>query len=152
MKKSYLTSALVCLAALGAATYGYKKTSPIAYEEALKKAGVQIEDNIATLIESGEKYTGKIERFVNRNKKETIEFKDGIIKEKLYHNLFGKELEGYFYKDGKEVLKIWKSVGQQKNNSGFSYSGENVANTKSAAFIATKDGFEWARKFISQTK
>lgn len=150
-EKSMLIGALVGLAAIGATAIGLKKTSPISYEEALKKAGIQIKDDIAVLIESGEKFTGKIERFENRNKKETIEFVDGLITEKLYHNLFGKELEGIFYKNGKEVLNIKRAL-SQTGNKGFTYSGKDIPPTKPAAFVATDQGFAWAREFLKKQK
>ena len=68
------------------------------YEEALRKNGVEIKNGIATLIKSGEKFTGKIQRFEKRNRKESVEFVDGVMTEKLYYTAFGKEIEGYFYK------------------------------------------------------
>lgn len=148
--KSMLAGTLAGLAAVGAAALGLKKTSPMSYEEALKKAGVQIKDNIATLIETGEKFSGKIQRFEKRNCKETVEFVDGVITEKLYHNLMGKELHGDFYKDGKRVLRIWESAGQVKNTHGFSYTGEGVASVKPAPFIETKEGFAWAREYVKK--
>ena len=147
-EKSMLTGALVCLAAAGIAALSLKKVSPTTYEEALKKAGVEIKNDVAVLTKTGENFTGKIQRFETRNRKETVNFANGIMTEKLYHNILGKELEGCFYKDGEQVLKIWKSAGQAKNSSGFSYSGKNIPETKPAAFIETKDGFAWAREFL----
>ena len=86
------------LAVLGLAALGLKKTSKMSFEEALKKNGVEIKDGIATLIKSGEKFTGKIQRFEKRNRKESVEFVDGVMIEKLYYTALGKEIEGYFYK------------------------------------------------------
>ena len=51
------------LAVLGLSAIGLKKTSKMSFEEALKKNGVEIKDGIATLIKSGEKFTGKMQRF-----------------------------------------------------------------------------------------
>lgn len=151
-EKSMITGTLIGLAAVGAAVLGVKKTSPISYEEALKKAGVEVKNNIATLIESGEKFTGKIQRFEKRNRKETVEFVDGVITEKLYHNLMGKELGGEFYKNGKQVLRIWASAGQKKNSYGFVYSGEGIPTYEFGPFVETKEGFAWAREYIKNMK
>ena len=97
---------LAGLASIGAVLVGIAKYGKISFEDALAKNGVQIKDGLATLIKSGEKYTGKIERYVNA-KKETVQYVDGVITEKIYHNALGRELEGSFYKDG--ILRI--SVG-----------------------------------------
>ncbi len=97
-KKKAIIGTLSGLAVLGLAAIGLKKTATMSYEEALKKSGVQIKDGIATLIESGEKFSGKIQHFEKRNRKETVEFVDGVMTEKLYHTALGKEIEGYFYK------------------------------------------------------
>lgn len=148
--KSMLVATLSALAAAGAAFVGLKKTSPISYEEALKKAGVEIKDNVARLVKTGEKFTGKIQRFENRNRRETVAFVDGIMTEKLYHTCIGSEIEGEFYRDNKRVLKIWKSVGQVKGHKGFAYSGEGISSCENGPFVETKDGFAWARKFLKK--
>ena len=96
--KAMLSLSLTGLAAIGLAAIGLKKTSIMTYEEALRKNGVEIKNGIATLIKSGEKFTGKIQRFEKRNRKESVEFVDGVMTEKLYYTAFGKEIEGYFYK------------------------------------------------------
>ena len=96
--KAMLSLSLTGLAAIGLAAIGLKKTSIMTYEEALRKNGVEIKNGIATLIKSGEKFTGKIQRFEKRNRKECVEFVDGVMTEKLYYTAFGKEIEGYFYK------------------------------------------------------
>lgn len=96
--KGAVLGTLSGLAVLGLAALGLKKTSKMSFEEALKKNGVEIKDGIATLIKSGEKFTGRIQRFEKRNRKESVEFVDGVMTEKLYYTAFGKEIEGYFYK------------------------------------------------------
>ena len=136
------------LATAGLALVGLSKTSKSTFEEALKKNGVEIKDGIAKLVKNNERFTGKIERFETRNRKETVNFVDGIMTEKLYHNLLGKELEGRFYKNGEEVLKIHASVGQVKNTHGFLYSGKGIQTYKSGPFVETKEGFAWAREYI----
>lgn len=148
--KNMLVASLIGLAAVGATAVGIKKSSPISYERALEKAGIEIKNGIAVLSKTGEKYTGKIQRFESRTKKETIQFVDGVITEKLQHNLLGKELEGVFYQEGKPIFKIWKSVGQEKNSRGFAYTYEGAEPTKPNLFVKTKEGFDWARKFIEK--
>ena len=148
--KTMLAPTLIGLTTIAASIAFLTKTSKKSYNEALKKAGVQIKDNIAILDKSGEKFTGKIQRYENRNRKETINFVDGIITEKLYHDIFGKEIEGEFYKDGKKVLKIWKSTGQAKGTRGYKYHEEGTKIIEDGNFIETKNGFEWARQFIKK--
>ncbi len=97
-EKKAIIGTLSGLAVLGLAAIGLKKTATMSYEEALKKSGVQIKDGIATLIESGEKFSGKVQRFEKRNRKETVKFVDGVMTERLYYTALGKETEGYFYK------------------------------------------------------
>ncbi len=96
--KKPIIAALSGMAVLGLAAIGLKKTSKMSFEEALKKSGVEIKDGVATLAKSGERFSGKIERFEKRNRKEVVEFIDGIMTEKLYYTALGKEIEGYFYK------------------------------------------------------
>jgi len=104
---------LAALAAAGAAAVGFTKTKPSTFEEALKKAGVEIKDNIAQKIGTEEKFTGKIEHFVSRNEKETVEYTNGVITEKVYHSAFGKELKGLFYKEGSLKCEV-RVVGHGK--------------------------------------
>ena len=108
-KNNTMLLSLAGLASIGAALVGMAKCRKTSFEDALVKNGVQIKDGLATLIKSGEKYTGKIERYVN-TKKETFQYIDGIITEKIYHNALGRELEGSFYKNG--ILRV--SVGNGK--------------------------------------
>lgn len=143
-KSMALAGTLAGLAALGLAAAGLKKTSKTSYEEALKKAGVQIKDGIATLLESGEKFTGKIERFEKRNRKETVEFVDGVMTEKLYYTAFGKEIEGYFYKGdacyNSSRYKDFLSIGGKP--SGLKIDGVHVKGpffAKTRKYVASSD-------------
>ena len=95
-----LAGSLAALSVLGLTAVGLLKTRTTSFEDALKKSGVILKDNIATIANTGERFTGKIERYTKRNRKETTQYIDGIITEKVYHNAFGKEIEGYFYKNG----------------------------------------------------
>ena len=148
-----LTLALTGLAIIGAGMVGVKNFKKISYEEALKRNGVQIKDGIATLISSGERYTGKIKRISAFNEKETVEFVNGVTTELLYHDLFGKELRGAFYQEGKEVLRLWQSLGQVKGSYGFSYiTPQTPLNINPCPFIETKEGFAWARDYLKNKK
>lgn len=68
----------------------------------LKKNGIELKDGIATVIASGEKYSGTIKRSVQHFglRKEAVTYKNGIIKEKILYNLFGQEIEASFYNNG----------------------------------------------------
>ena len=114
--RSKLALSLAALATIGLSIVGVKKTAKMTFEEALKKNGVEIKNGIATLIENGEKFTGKIQRFETRNRKETVEFADGLIKEKVYHNVFGREfaLIHILQRMGKKHLLITIMVGNSK--------------------------------------
>ena len=151
-KKKMLISSLAALAAAGATAVTLKKTKPITYAKALENAGIEIRDGVAVLVKTGEKFTGKIQRFETRSKRETVNFVNGMIKEKLYHNPLGKELEGVFYEEGQPILRIWKSVGQEKNAHGFSYAYKEISTIKSVPFVETKEGFAWARRFLEKVK
>ena len=144
-----LLLSLAGLAAIGGgALLKKKRFSTMTYEQALKKAGVEIQDGIAKL-KTGENYTGKIERYKTKNEKENVEFLDGKIKEKIYHSANGNELSGYFYKDGKLKISVSPSTGSDEKF--FSY--REYQNDMS---VAIGDGkinrgesvFEWARNII----
>lgn len=144
-KKEVLIATLAGLATIGATIIGLQKTSPKNYEEALKKAGIQIEDGIAILIKTKEKYTGTVQRFETRSKKETIKFVDGIITEKINHNLFGKELEGKFYKNGTLRCKVGSGI------EGYSvtiYNKNGELETRGDAINFSNDKFNSAREYI----
>ncbi len=101
-----LIGSLSALAVLGLATVGLFKAKKTSFEDALKKSGVMLKDNIATITDTGERYTGKIERYAKFNRKETTQYINGVISEKVYHNILGKEIEGYFYKNGMLRYKV----------------------------------------------
>lgn len=150
---SKLLLSLAALATIGLSVVGAKKTAKISFEEALKNNGVEIKNGIAILIESGEKFTGKIQRFETGNRKETVEYTDGLIKEKVYHNLFGRELNGEFYRDG--VLKVRvnpyvikdgeKTFAYYDNGGKFKDCKTMIAQTKASVF-------DWARNRASSCK
>ena len=136
------------LAAAGLALAGVTKLKKIAFEEALKKRGVELKDGIATLIETGEKYSGKIERLDTTTRKETVEFVDGIITEKVYHNILGKPLNGIFYKDG--IKRIEVGAGTQYSIHQYAPNGKLVSMGDAQGSLDTK--FEQCRQIIKNIK
>ena len=135
------------LAVLGLAALGLKKTSKMSFEEALKKNGVEIKDGIATLIKSGEKFTGKIQRFEKRNRKESVKFVDGVMTEKLYHNILGKELDGYFYKNG----ACYKVYGSSKLYTTYLYIENRLITRGDAQRMDKKSVFDKTREYIASS-
>jgi len=151
-RNSLIAGSLSALAIIGAV--GIIKTKPMSFEDALKKAGVEIKDNVAKKIGTEELFTGKIKRFETRNKKETTEYVDGIITEKIYHSAFGKELSGTFYIDGKPKYGVG-GIGKSRNRFLFpAYEYENghlVA--RGEGCIENKPSvFEEYRKLIKKLK
>lgn len=74
--------------------------------KALEKQGIELKNGVAILKESGEKFTGNVKRNVKSFglRKETIHYDNGVMTERVCHNIWGKEVCGDFYKDG--VLRI----------------------------------------------
>lgn len=70
--------------------------------QALVKAGLELKDGLIYVKETGEKFTGTIKRNVSAFgfKKEITNIENGMLKEILNYGLMGKELKGYFFKDG----------------------------------------------------
>lgn len=144
-EKHLIALSLGGLATLGAVAAALK-TRKTSLEEALRKNGIQLKNNIATLIENGEKYTGKIERYESRNRKETIKFVDGKMEECLYHNILGKELDGYFYKDGVKKLHVSSSKGSIIGYAEYHQNG----GLKRGEIICESSAFNWAREHIKK--
>ena len=119
----------------------------MSFEEALKKNGVEIKDGIATLIKSGEKFTGKIQRFEKRNRKESVKFVDGVMTEKLYHNILGKELDGYFYKNG----ACYKVYGSSKLYTTYLYIENQLITRGDAQRMDKKSVFDKTREYIASS-
>ncbi len=149
--KKMLGLALTGLAVIGAAALGLKKITPMSYEEALKKSGVEIKDGVARLKSTGEKFSGKVQRFETRNRRETVEFADGKIKEKLYHDLLGFETEGSFYVDGE--LKLRVATGCKIGKKGFSC--RDYTEDKAGAIVEVMpiktSVFDWAREYLKKS-
>ena len=75
---------------------------------AFEKSGITVKDGIVIVKETGEKYTGVIKSRYGKLKlkKETTEFVDGVLKEHLRYDMFGRESVGYFYKNGKIKYEV----------------------------------------------
>ena len=145
--KGAIWGTLSGLAVLGLTAIGLKKTSKMSFEEALKKNGVEIKDGIATLIKSGEKFTGKIQRFEKRNRKESVKFVDGVMTEKLYHNILGKELDGYFYKNE----ACYKVYGSSKLYTTYLYIENRLITRGDAQRMDKKSVFDKTREYIASS-
>lgn len=143
---SKLNLALVGLAVAGLTLVGATKLKKISFEEALRKSGVELKEGVATLIETGEKFSGKIERFETRTRKETVEFVDGVITEKVYHNLLGKPLNGIFYKDG--IKRIEVGAGSQYSIHTYDKNGGLVNMGDAEGALDTK--FDHCRKLLKK--
>lgn len=143
-KNKKLFSSLTGLATLGIVALVCGKKSKMTYEQALEKNGVQIKNGIAILSKTGEKYTGSIKRNVKAYglKKETVQFEQGIITEKVYHNNNGKELEGEFYKNGIKRISVSNgdlySIVQYDANGKLEILGE-ARNTNQNKFTNARD-------------
>ncbi len=108
-KSSYKDNALkigITATALGITTLALTKGRTKSFEKALEKQGVTIKDGLAVVKDSGEKFSGAIKRNIKPFglKKETVQFDKGIMTEKVYHDVFGREVAGEFYKDG--ILRV----------------------------------------------
>ena len=145
--KGAVLGTLSGLAVLGLAALGLKKTSKMSFEEALKKNGVEIKDGVATLIKSGEKFTGKIQRFEKRNRKESVKFVDGVMTEKLYHNILGKELDGYFYKNG----ACYKVYGSSKLFTTYLYIDNRLVIRGDAQKMDKSSVFDKTREYVASS-
>ncbi len=96
------------------------------FEENIAKKGLEFRDNVLVNKETGEKFTGKIKSNVGAigfNRRETKVFTNGIIDEVTYRSTLGRELEGTFYKDGKEFMSghMCSSIFSKDNRYGTYY-------------------------------
>lgn len=107
---------------------------------------------------TGEKFTGNIKSYVGRigfNRIETRSFVDGVITEKTYKNAAGAELDGFFYKDGKECLKVHVGypyfVPCSKSAAVYRYTQDKTGmeHTDMRGFSG-KSVFAWARNFVKE--
>ena len=143
-----LTLSLIGLAVLGTASVilGKGKLSVMTYEEALKKNGLAMKEGFIINIKSGEKYSGKLNRNIDINKKESLLFKNGQLKEKLYYNALGKELNGEFYKDGELIISVGEHQGIISKSFPFRrYSDGKIIEKGDVFHQNISSVFQWAR-------
>ena len=94
-------------------------------ESILKKCDIVMKNGIA--FKNDEKFTGTINRRFVFIQKEIITFVDGIINERIYYDIFNKEVLGFFYVEGNlhaELEKIKKDCMLKIYNDGYSLSRE----------------------------
>ncbi len=154
-KTKKLVLAVAGLAVTGAAAILIGKKSKMTYEEALKKNGIEIKDNIAVLIKNGEKYTGSVKRNVHAygTRKETVTFVDGVMTEKVYHSFKGKELEGEFYKDGVKRIAVSRTAKVDSKNvwyTRYDFDDKGKLCARSTCNDLCNDKFESARDAIKK--
>ncbi len=149
-----LYMALAGLAVLGTVAVVAGKKSISTYEQALAKNGVQIKDGIATVKATGEKYTGSIKRNTQAfgYKKETVQFADGVMTEKVYHDLKGAELEGEFFKDGKRRVRVTCDCGKELRYERYIFTSDGKLKIRGQCHNQNKDKFESARDIIKGLK
>ena len=132
----YLVGGTVTAAAL---VFAYKKGEKKELEKVLKKNGIVLQNGIAKKIESEELFTGFIKRNVKHFglKTETSKYVNGELREQLYHDLFGRELKGLFYKNGKLKEEVTVDSNIKKKNKAFmAYQYSDNGN-----LIKSSDGF-----------
>lgn len=128
------------------------------FNKSIAKKGLELKNNILVNKETGEKYTGKIKSNIGKigfNRVETQSFVDGIITEKTYKNILGSELNGIFYKDGKECLNVQIGypyvVPYDKSIAVYRYSMDhNKVQHMDQRGFSGKSVFEWARNFVKE--
>lgn len=107
-KSTILTGSLAGLIAFSIAGAIYTRKDKTNFFKVLKKQGLELKNGIIVSSQNNEKYTGTI-KFNNKAfglEKGTMLYKDGQIVEFLFHNCFGKEVRGIFYKDNKPFIKV----------------------------------------------
>lgn len=141
---------------VGLSLIGTGLASKSKFTKNISRKGLEFKNGVLVKKATGEAFSGKIKSNVGLifgfNKIETRVFDNGIITEKTYKNLFGREKEGYFYKDGKECLDVFiKSQNIKTKNKKIATTWRSLDNS----FIDT-DGyrkgsvFEWARNLVKE--
>ena len=128
------------------------------FSNSIAKRGLIYKDNVLIDSKTGKKFTGTIKSYVGKlgfNRIESQSFVDGVITEKTYKNMFGSELGGVFYKDGKECLKV--NIGYpffvpyNKAVATYRYTPDKseVVHADRRGF-SFKSVFKWARDFVKE--
>lgn len=107
-QNKYIEKSLITIAALGvslaiAAPYTKKDIF-----KGLKSNGLEIKNGLIVSSKTGEKFTGTI-KYNSKPfglEKESVSYLDGKTTEIVHHSITGKELNGYFFKNGKLYLTV----------------------------------------------
>ena len=115
-KNNTLALSLAGVGVLGIITTAAGILSKKTRAQALVKAGLELKDGLVYVKETGEKFTGTIKRNVSAFgfKKEITNIENGMLKEILNYGLMGKELKGYFFKDGNLLYQTTTPKGNSK--------------------------------------
>jgi hypothetical protein len=137
---------------IGLTYIGVGLISKSCFDKNILRKGLKMKDELLINKKTGEAFTGKIKSNVGMiigfNKIETRVFENGVITEKTYKDVFGRELFGYFYKNGKLCIdvSVYKTF---KKNKRFSYTWRKEdGNTCHFDGISDKSLFEHIRKII----
>ncbi|MBO5738153.1 hypothetical protein J6R97_02295 [bacterium] len=141
---------------VGLAYIGIGLASKNNFNKNILKKGLEKGDELLINKKTGEAFTGKIKSNVGTiigfNKIETCVFKNGIITEKTYKDIFGRELQGYFYKNNEICVNahIYKSFRKDKR---FAIAWKRKNGSTCHLDGITKDSiFDIARKLLNNEK
>lgn len=129
-QNKYIEQSLLGLAALGvtlaiAAPYTTKDIF-----KGLKANGLEIKNGLIICSKTGERFTGTI-KYNSKPfgfEKESVSYLDGKTTEIVHHSFTGKEVNGYFFKDGKLFLRVGNIVRNKKRQLYPCYEYDNQGN------------------------
>ncbi len=145
---------------LGAAIIELKKPPRKSFEKMLKKNGLEFRENILVKKETGEKFTGELKRstgkpdkFKHREMIETQRFENGIRTERTYTDVFNREIEGFFYKDGELKLEVFAVIESGEKRFGFyPYKNGQIVLFGDGYMKKDESVFEWARDYVKNNR
>lgn len=111
-----LKTALISITTLGVVTTAVGVLSKKSRAQMLDKAGLEIKNARVINKLTGENFTGSLTRNTSAFglKKEVNSFENGVLTEILNYGFRGKELDGYFYKNGKLLYRSGVPTGNSK--------------------------------------
>ena len=130
--------------------------SKSSFNKNILKKGLEIREGLLRDKKTGDVFTGKIKSntglIIGFNKVETRSFENGVITEKTYKNILGREIEGVFYKDGKECLDVFvktKGADSQKRMIAACWRDKND-NVIDLDIYRKGSAFDWARNLVKE--
>lgn len=152
-KKKYNTTAVVGFAtAIGLTTAGI--LSRKSRKQMVEKAGIELRDKFAYIKGTDKKFTGTLKRNISPFglKKEVVEIEDGMLKEILNYGFNNRELDGYFYKNGKIFYSSTSSTGAKEGLFAiYKYDENGNIVTSADAYKKPKDSiFDHMRKLVQK--